>query len=70
LNAAAFGFLGLGAQPPTPEWGTMLSDSRSFIESAPWLVTLPGVCILLVVVSFNILGDGLRDALDPKTRRI
>ncbi len=70
LNAAAFGFLGLGAQPPTPEWGTMLSDSRAFIESAPWLVTLPGVCILVVVISFNILGDGLRDALDPKTRRI
>lgn len=70
LNAAAFGFLGLGTQPPTPEWGTMLSDSRAFIESAPWLVTLPGVCILIVVISFNILGDGLRDALDPKTRRI
>jgi ABC-type dipeptide/oligopeptide/nickel transport system permease subunit len=70
LNAAAFGFLGLGAQPPTPEWGTMLSDSRAFIESAPWLVTLPGICILVVVISFNILGDGLRDAMDPKTRRI
>ncbi len=70
LNAAAFGFLGLGAQPPTPEWGTMLSDSRSFIESSPWLVTLPGLCILIVVISFNILGDGLRDALDPKTGRI
>lgn len=70
LNAAAFGFLGLGAQPPTPEWGTMLSDSRSFIESSPWLVTLPGLCILIVVVSFNILGDGLRDALDPKSKRI
>lgn len=70
LNAAAFGFLGLGAQPPTPEWGTMLSDSRAFIESSPWLVTLPGLCILLVVVSFNILGDGLRDAMDPKTKRI
>jgi ABC-type dipeptide/oligopeptide/nickel transport system permease subunit len=70
LNAAAFGFLGLGAQPPTPEWGTMLSDSRSFIESSPWLVTLPGLCILVVVVAFNILGDGLRDALDPKSKRI
>jgi len=69
LDAAALGFLGLGAQPPTPEWGTMLADSRPFIESAPWLVTLPGLCILLVVLSFNLLGDGLRDALDPRLRR-
>ena len=68
LNVAALGFLGLGAQPPTPEWGVMLADSRAYIESAPWLVTLPGVCILIVVLSFNILGDGLRDALDPKLR--
>jgi len=70
LSAAALGFLGLGAQPPTPEWGTMLSDARSYIESAPWLVTLPGVCILIVVIAFNILGDGLRDSLDPKSRKI
>lgn len=69
LNAAALGFLGLGAQPPTAEWGTMLSDARSFIESAPWLVTLPGLCILLVVLGFNLLGDGLRDALDPRLRK-
>lgn len=69
LDAAALGFLGLGAQPPTPEWGTMLADSRPFIESAPWLVTLPGLCILCVVLSFNLLGDGLRDALDPRLRR-
>jgi dipeptide transport system permease protein len=69
LSAAALGFLGLGAQPPTPEWGTMLSDSRSYIESAPWLVTYPGVCILVVVFAFNLLGDGLRDAFDPKLRR-
>lgn len=69
LNAAALGFLGLGAQPPTPEWGTMLSDSRAYIESSPWLVTLPGLCILFVVISFNLLGDGLRDALDPKVKR-
>ena len=69
LNAAALGFLGLGAQPPTPEWGTMLSDSRAYIESAPWLVTLPGLCILIVVIAFNLLGDGLRDALDPKVKR-
>lgn len=69
LNAAALGFLGLGAQPPTPEWGTMLADSRQFIESAPYLVTLPGVCILVVVLSFNLFGDGLRDALDPRLKR-
>ena len=68
LNAAALGFLGLGAQPPTPEWGIMLSDSRAFIESSPWMVTLPGFCILLVVLSFNVFGDGLRDALDPRLK--
>ena len=68
LNVAALGFLGLGAQAPTPEWGVMLADARHYIESAPWLVTLPGLCILIVVLSFNILGDGLRDALDPKLR--
>jgi peptide/nickel transport system permease protein/dipeptide transport system permease protein len=69
LNAAALGFLGLGAQAPTPEWGTMLADARSSIESSPWLVTLPGLCILLAVVGFNLIGDGLRDHLDPKLRR-
>lgn len=69
LDAAALGFLGLGAQPPTPEWGTMLSDARSYIESSPHLVTLPGLCILTVVLAFNLLGDGLRDALDPKIRK-
>lgn len=68
LNAAALGFLGLGAQPPTPEWGIMLSDSRSFIESSPWMVTLPGLCILMVVLAFNVFGDGLRDALDPRLK--
>jgi len=69
LNVAALGFLGLGAQPPTAEWGTMLSDARSFIESAPWLVTLPGLCILILVLGFNLLGDGLRDALDPRLKK-
>ncbi len=69
LNVAALGFLGLGAQPPTAEWGTMLSDARSFIESAPWLVTLPGLCILILVLGFNLLGDGLRDALDPRLQK-
>jgi ABC-type dipeptide/oligopeptide/nickel transport system permease subunit len=66
LNMAALGFLGLGAQPPTPEWGVMLADSKAYIESAPWLVTWPGLCILAIVLSFNLLGDGLRDAFDPK----
>jgi peptide/nickel transport system permease protein/dipeptide transport system permease protein len=68
LNVAALGFLGLGAQAPTPEWGLMLADAKSFIESSPWLVTLPGLCILVVVLSFNMMGDGLRDALDPKLK--
>jgi ABC-type dipeptide/oligopeptide/nickel transport system permease subunit len=70
LDAAALGFLGLGAQPPMPEWGTMLADGREYIESAPWLVILPGVCILLTVLSFNLLGDGLRDAFDPKVKKV
>jgi peptide/nickel transport system permease protein/dipeptide transport system permease protein len=69
LNAAALGFLGLGAQAPTPEWGMMLADSRAYIEVSPWLVTLPGLCILFCVLGFNILGDGLRDTLDPKLKR-
>lgn len=69
LNCAALGFLGLGAQAPMSEWGTMLSDARSYIESAPWMVTLPGLCILIVVLSFNLLGDGLRDALDPRLKK-
>jgi dipeptide transport system permease protein len=68
LEAAALGFLGLGAQPPTAEWGTMLADAREFIRSNPSLVTLPGLAILVTVVSINLLGDGLRDALDPKMR--
>lgn len=69
LEAAALGFLGLGAQPPTPEWGAMLADSREFIRAAPWIVTLPGLAILITVVAINLMGDGLRDALDPKLRR-
>lgn len=69
LEAAALGFLGLGAQPPTAEWGTMLADAREFIRSNPWQVTLPGLAILITVVSINLMGDGLRDALDPKMRR-
>ena len=69
LDAAALGFLGLGAQPPTPEWGTMLADSRQYIERAYWAVTFPGLAILVTVLAFNLLGDGLRDALDPKLKR-
>lgn len=69
LSVAALGFLGLGAQPPIPEWGTILSDARAYIESSPWMVTLPGLCILLVVVGFNLIGDSLRDFLDPKLKK-
>jgi dipeptide transport system permease protein len=69
LDAAALGFLNLGAQPPTPEWGTMLADARQYIERAYWTVTFPGVAILVTVLAFNLLGDGLRDALDPKLKR-
>ena len=69
LEAAALGFLGLGAQPPTPEWGSMLADSREFIRSQPWIVTFPGLAILITVVAINLFGDGLRDAFDPKMRR-
>ncbi len=69
LDAAALGFLGMGAQPPTPEWGTMLAESREFILRAWWLVTLPGLAILFSVLAINLVGDGLRDALDPKLRR-
>jgi dipeptide transport system permease protein len=69
LEAAALGFLGLGAQPPTPEWGTMLPTAREFIQRAPWVVTFPGLCILVTVLAINLIGDGLRDALDPKLKR-
>jgi dipeptide transport system permease protein len=69
LEAAGLGFLGLGAQPPTPEWGSMLADSREFIRSDPWIVAFPGLAILITVVAINLTGDGLRDALDPKMRR-
>ncbi|MBU2215621.1 MAG: ABC transporter permease subunit [Gammaproteobacteria bacterium] len=68
LDAAALGFLGLGVQPPTPEWGTMLASARDYIERAWWVVTLPGLTILLSVLAINLMGDGLRDALDPKLK--
>lgn len=70
LTAAALGFLGLGAQPPTPEWGTMLASARDYIERANWVVTLPGLAILSTVLAINLMGDGLRDALDPKLQRL
>ncbi|MCP4490332.1 MAG: ABC transporter permease subunit [Gammaproteobacteria bacterium] len=69
LDAAALGFLGMGAQPPTPEWGAMLAEAREFILRAWWVVTFPGLAILLTVLSINLMGDGLRDALDPKMKR-
>ncbi len=69
LDAAALGFLGMGAQPPTPEWGTMLAEAREFVLRAWWVVTFPGLAILVTVLALNLLGDGLRDALDPKLKR-
>ncbi|MGZ3691279.1 MAG: ABC transporter permease [Pseudobdellovibrio sp.] len=68
LNTAALGFLGLGIPAPFPEWGTMLSDSKTFIETAPHLMTMPGACLLLLILSTQLISDGLRDQLDPKLR--
>ena len=68
LDMAALGFLGMGAQPPTPEWGTMLADVLQYAQSAWWVVAFPGIAILLTVLAFNLMGDGLRDALDPKLK--
>lgn len=68
LQAAALGFLGLGAQPPQPEWGAMLSEGRQYIQIAPHVAAFPGVAILLLVLGFNLFGDGLRDVLDPSLR--
>ncbi len=69
LWAAGLGFLGLGAQPPDPEWGSMLSRGREYMRSAPYLTLFPGMAIFLMVLGFNMLGDGLRDALDPRGRK-
>lgn len=69
LSSAGLSFLGLGAQPPTPEWGLMIASSKQFITSAWWIVTLPGIAILLAILGFNLLGDGLRDILDPRLRQ-
>jgi dipeptide transport system permease protein len=69
LEAAGLGFLGLGAQPPTPEWGAMLADTRDLMLSHPWVMAFPGLSILTTVLAINLMGDGLRDALDPRLRR-
>jgi len=68
LEAAGLSFLGLGAQPPTPEWGAMLADSLQFITTAPWMIFYPGLAIFLTVLGFNLMGDGLMDVLDPKLK--
>jgi len=69
LSAAALSFLGLGAMPPTPEWGKMLAENRDYILLAPWVLLFPGLAIMLTVLGFNILGDGIRDLLDPRLRK-
>lgn len=69
LDVAALGFLGMGAQPPRPEWGTLIAENRDLILSAPWTVTFPGLAILLTVLAINLMGDSMRDALDPKMKR-
>jgi peptide/nickel transport system permease protein len=69
LETAGLSFLGLGAQPPDPEWGTMLSNAKDFIRMAPWTLTFPGLAIMSVVISFNLMGDGLRDLFDPRTAK-
>lgn len=68
LEAAALGFLGLGAEAPQPEWGKMLADSKDYLQNAPWTMIFPGLAIMLTVLGFNLMGDGLRDALDPKMK--
>lgn len=68
IEAAALGFLGLGAEAPQPEWGKMLADARMFLLNAPWAMIFPGLAIMLTVIGFNLMGDGLRDALDPKMK--
>jgi peptide/nickel transport system permease protein len=70
LSEAALSFLGLGTQPPEPSWGGMLSAARAYMELAPWMAIFPGAAIMLVVLGFNFLGDGLRDALDPRLRHL
>lgn len=69
LTTAALGFIGLGTQPPTPDWGVMIADGRKYLREAWWFSTFPGIAILLTVLAFNLLGDGLRDVMDPRARR-
>lgn len=69
INAAGLSFLGLGAQPPTPEWGAMLSNGQNFLRNAPWIATFPGIAIALLVLGFNMVGDGFRDAFDPRLHK-
>lgn len=69
INAAGLSFLGLGAQPPTPEWGAMLSNGQDFLRNAPWIATFPGIAIALLVLGFNLVGDGFRDAFDPRLHK-
>ena len=68
LTEAALSYLGLGTQTPAPSWGTMLNEGRTYLETAPWMSVFPGVAIMLAVLGFNLLGDGLRDLLDPRLR--
>jgi ABC-type dipeptide/oligopeptide/nickel transport system permease subunit len=68
VETAGLSFLGLGASPPTPEWGSMLATGREYMLTAPWITTFPGLAILVTVVAFNMVGDGLRDVLDPRLR--
>ena len=69
MSAAGLAYLGLGVQPPTPEWGAMLSDGRNYLRQYPWICIFPGVAIMITVLSLNLFGDGLRDALDPKLKK-
>ena len=68
LIEASLGYLGLGVQPPSPSWGTMLNEGRTFLQTAPWLSIFPGLAIFLAVLAFNLMGDALRDAFDPRLR--
>jgi peptide/nickel transport system permease protein len=68
MRASSLGFIGLGVQPPTPEWGAMAAEGRDYILNQWWVCTFPGLAIFFVVMAFNLLGDGLRDALDPRLR--
>ena len=69
MIAAGLSFIGLGVEPPSPEWGAMLSDSREYMRQAPWLVFAPGLAIVVTALAFNLVGDGVRDALDPRQKK-